>query len=255
MAYLEGITIGQGKIALFLEGKIRTKGILKKEPIEELRISSFYWRPFRIVEWITSEGQGSNASVVDESLAIPELESNEDLLLWRPNYASIAATKGDGLKEEASDSDGLLQLIQNLVQKRLDAQERLAELEPEVRRIQADRRAAAGVLLPRTPGGLRKDAAVMERRQPDHGLLLATSIVMNVPNSVMVKDFTLGERVYVGTVSAVFIDNESSEERDLHLESPGAASLSAALKNASGLTRICSINGNCRALVRQQAQI
>ena len=256
MKALESPNFSRNDIERYFASKIRKKGIIKRETSEEMIVTQLFWRPFRIVRWHSSEGGEVSTSLVDEALCAEEMNDDESLLLWRPKYTVVELVEiHDAVLVETIDEYSVKKVVDALIKRRNDAQQRLYELEPEVHAIQADRRVSASFILPRTPGGLRRDEEIMSKRQPDLGIMLATSIVMNCPEGSEIIEATLDERVLVGTVLAKYTEIETGKSRNLHLEMPGAETLRVAERNANALTRLCSKNENCRCRVQQQASI
>ena len=66
-----------------------------------------------------------------------------------------------------------------------------------------------------------------------------------------IKSGQLGDRVYVKTIAAEYINNETSKSRWIFLETPGASSINDALKQGRALTRICSLNDQCRIRIKE----
>ena len=238
-----------------LQKKAKTTGLLTKKPIETLESYKVVYRPFkRVTLNITGLRVGDTSktvSLIDEELAPLIQDSDHRLLLWRPNYSNLRTIADDTIeldKELDSNEDSLQGIIDDMMEERWTSQELDEEMRPKLRRLQADPLTTISIILPRFPGGLRKEQLILEERKASHAYILATSLVTNCSPRDIITSVDISERVFIETIIAIYraIDGTS---RLLLLESPGTNSLNGAVKAGMALTRLCKLYGNCRNLV------
>ena len=149
--------------------------------------------------------------------------------------------------------DSLLQAtINDLIDRRLAAQQELDESEDDIKRVHADRRAAVAFLIPRRPSSIKKQEELEDERRSSHGIHLATSMIMNCPRGSIVSKGTLGRRFWVPTVMTEFRNLETRRSRLVFLESPDAASLENAVNSGRALTRLCQLDESVSNHVHRQ---
>jgi hypothetical protein len=98
------------------------------------------------------------------------------------------------------------------------------------------------LLLPKSPSYTRKESQLVDEKKLSHSVLVATSLVTNCSIEDTIISAKLGERAFVNTIAAEYINNSTRDSRWLFLETPGTKSLNDALKNGRALTRLCSLN-------------
>lgn len=230
----------------------KKEGILRRREVETTKVSAFLMRPFRQVNWELREISETVSSFVDEGIANVISDPDESLLLWRPNYANLPF-------EDLSDSNvrrspsisqtDLGEKVSSLIERRRSAQEKLAELEPEMRQLQIDRRQAVQLILPRTTLAGFKEARVVKERLTPHSVLLATSMVSNCSNESIIEGVTLEKTVYVPTSFAKYTQIDVERSRLDFIEMAGVSSIGEALRNGRALTRLCTINKEAMRLL------
>ena len=238
-----------------LQKKAKTKGLLNKSPIETLESYKVVFRPFkRITLNITGlrvDDTSQTVSYIDEELAPLIQDSDHRILLWRPNYSNLRTIADDTIeleKEFDSNENSLQGVIDDMMEERWTSQELDEEMRPKLRRLQADPLTTISIILPRSPGGLRKEQLIIDERKGSHAYILATSLVTNCLPKDIITSADVGERVLVETIIAIYRANDGTS-RMLAMESPGTNSLYEAVKAGMALTRLCKLYGNCRELV------
>ncbi|MFX0108751.1 MAG: hypothetical protein ACFE7R_10725 [Candidatus Hodarchaeota archaeon] len=250
MRVLEGRVFTEEEVNKFLQSRIRTSGILRRKHHESVAVFLPVWRPFRIVEWTVLGDSDPHYSMIDERMSPIVTSHNEQLLLWRPRYAAINITSIKSLDEEHSNQSifdsHVERVMTDLYERRKEAQNALAEFDSELREKHTDQQQAVALIIPRTPGSIRKYNELIEKVKPLQSVIRATAIVANLPYKAVIEQGKLGERVHIGTYMALFTDLESGAKRNLILETPGAKSINEALRNGRALTRLCELNEDCR---------
>ena len=243
-----------------LQKKAKTKGLLTKSPIETLESYKVVYRPFtRVTLNITGlreDDASQTVSLIDEELAPVIQDSDHRILLWRPKYSNLRTVSSgtiESKKEFVSNVDALQNVIDDMMEERWTSQELDEEMRPKLRRLQADPLTTLSIILPRSPGGLRKEQVLIEERKGSHAYILATSIVTNCLPKDIITSVDVGERVLVETIIAIYRANDGTS-RMLAMESPGTNSLNEAVKTGMALTRLCKLYGNCRELVSNMSK-
>lgn len=243
-----------------LQKKAKTKGLLTKKPIETLERYEVVYRSFRRVTLnITGLGIGDTSqtvSLIDEELAPLIQDSDHRILLWRPKYSNLRTVVNESIeleKEFDSNEDSLQTIIDDMMEERWTSQELDEEMRPKLRRLQADPLTTISIILPRSPGGLRKEQVLIDERKASHAYILATSLVTNCSPKDIITSANVGERVLVETIIAIYRANEGTS-RMLAMESPGTNSLNEAVKSGKALTRLCILYGDCRKLVLKMSK-
>ncbi len=238
-----------------LQKKAKTKGLLTKKPIETLESYKVVYRPFRRltlnITGLRVDDTSQTVSLIDEELASLIQDSDHRILLWRPNYSNLRTSANNTIeleKEFNSNEDSLQGVIDDMMEERWTSQELDEEMRPKLRRLQADPLTTISIILPRSPGGLRKEQLIIEERKGSHAYILATSLVTNCLPKDIITSVDVGERVLVETIIAIYRANDGTS-RMLAMESPGTNSLNEAVKAGMALTRLCKLYGNCRELV------
>ncbi|MHA2024806.1 MAG: hypothetical protein ACW98U_02800 [Candidatus Thorarchaeota archaeon] len=236
----------------FLESEIKTEGLLAKRNVELLERVSILYRPFRhIILRITGTVPGSEkttSSLIDEDFAGFINDPDHKFLLWRPRLASIyeeSIVEDEEPDEYPGNVKAVQEILDELVSLRWKAQEEDDELRPKLRSLQADPLSTIALIVPRSPGGLRREEEILEKRKGTHAYVLASSLVTNCSPRDIILSAEIGERAYVETIAAEYRDIESNTTRVLILETPGTKSFLDAKKAARASVRICQLYDSC----------
>jgi hypothetical protein len=239
-----------------MQQQAQTRGLFRRECVEKALTYPPLLRPFREVLWHVRTDNSEFWSLIDEDLSRLSLTPDQQLLLWRPLYAKCAWEEGKGHNVSSVNSnpnDSLLQAtVDDLIARRLAAQHELDKSEDEIRKVQADRRAAVALIIPRLPSSVRKQQELEQERRPSQGVQVATSLVMNCPQDAIVTMGTLGQRVWVTTMMIEYQNLETKSSRLVFLESPTAGSLEDAVSSGRALTRLCHLNESVSDYVHRQ---
>lgn len=256
MITLDGPIFNKESLTRTLSKRIRREGV-RRRPIETLTVHPMIWRPFRRVHWHCSMIRGQEkrefSSLLDEQCAPLSKEPDERLLLWRPRYVAFPTTmiaEDDSVPLIDDVESSLVVILEGITSRRNSAQEREKEMEKKVRRMQSDMRAAVSFLIPRTPAALRREDQTVAERKGVQAVIISSSIVTNCPRTAVIDDAVLGDRVYVGTITAEYRSIEGKSSRWVFLETPGASSMKQATRSGSALTRLCRLNDSCLDRVR-----
>ncbi|MFW9926412.1 MAG: hypothetical protein ACFFDM_06540 [Candidatus Thorarchaeota archaeon] len=254
MKKLNGPGYTDSQIYDFLNSETRSEGLINKKSLESLENVFILYRPFRIVT-INLSGTKSNAdqrktthSLIDEDFAGSFTDENHMFLLWRPRLANLI----EDIVEEDEETDlypgnedGVKEVLNELVDLRWRGQEEDEELRSALRSLQVDPLSSIAFVVPRSPGGLRREEEILEKRKSTHAYVVASSLVVNCSPKDIVVSAVVGERVYIETVVAEYKDLESDSTRLLLLETPGTSSLKEAKKAGGALTRLCQLYDSC----------
>ncbi|MFW9805006.1 MAG: hypothetical protein ACFFFC_20325 [Candidatus Thorarchaeota archaeon] len=252
---LHGSSFDMDSVITFMLQQAQRKGVLRREQVEEIAISPPLLRPFREVLWDLREDVSDCRSLIDESVSHVSLTPDQQLLLWRPQYAHFDWIDDDSIHNIANfnpDDSYVQALVDDLLERRMTAQRNLDESEVEARKSQAAKKSALAFLIPRSPGSIRKQEEMEEGRRPSQGILVASSLVMNCPQNSRVVRGKLGLRFWVRTMMTEFRNLETQTSRFVFLESPTSASLREAVSFGRALTRLCQLNEDARSLVHRQ---
>ena len=242
----------------FLESEIKKEGLLAKRDIESLERVLVLYRPFRhVILRISGVAPGTEKtsnSLIDEDFTGYFVDPDHRFLLWRPRLASNIDESI--IEDEEPDSysgnkDAVQEVIDELVRLRWEGQEEDEELRPELRSLQADPLSTIALIVPRSPGGLRREEKILEKRKGSHAYVLASSLVTNCSPRDIILSAEIGERVFVETIVAEYRDPESNATRLLMLETPGTKSLRDAKKAAGASVRICQLYNSCYERIRE----
>ena len=232
--------------------KVRSSGFLSKEPSDTLEYFKVIYRPFRKiflnVTKVRIDDTFRTESLIDEDLFSLVQDSNHQMLLWRPIYKDCPRISSEDEYQSTMDGHALQTLVDEIMEKRWQAQEFDEEIAPKLKRLQVDPLGAIAILLPRTSGGLRKEQAIIDDRKESHAYILATSLLTNCSPKDIITSADLGETVLIETIIGIYTTKEGSS-RLLALETPCTNSFSAALKAGKALTRLCDLYGGCREIV------
>ena len=237
------------KIIKFLSRRIRKKGIFNRETCESLDVHFDLYRPFRFVKWKcsgdTSDVDNNRVSLLDETLAPVVKDLDDQLLLWRPKYSGMKMDEIEVIKQEDIPENiefHLQSVIDDLLMRRTESRDVLLAIDSDLHKMQRDAMSATSLVLPRSPSYPRKESQLVDEKKLNHSILVATSLVANCHIEDDIKSGQIGDRVYVNTIAAEYINKETSETRWIFLETPGASSINDALKQGRALTRICTLN-------------
>jgi len=238
-----------------LHKKAKTSGLLSKKPLETLESYKVVFRPFRRVTLNITGSSTSDTSqkvsIIDEEFAPLIQDSDHRILLWRPKYSNLSTITDDSIELEKKievNEESVQSVIDDMMEERWTSQELDDELKPKLKRLQVDPLTTISILIPRFPGGLRKEQSIIDERKASHAYILATSLVTNCSPRDIITSADIGERILVETIIAIFRANDGTS-RLLALESPGTNSDNEAVKSGMALTRLCKLYGNCRELV------
>ncbi|MHA2065345.1 MAG: hypothetical protein ACXABY_13300, partial [Candidatus Thorarchaeota archaeon] len=211
MQILCGLSFDMDDVQAFMQHETQTRGLFRRKNLETALTYPPLLRPFREVLWHLAADDTEFWSLIDEDLFRLSLTIDQQLLLWRPRYTQCEWDEDQKSRISAIKSvpdDSLLQAtVDDLIDRRLAAQQELDESEDDIRRVQADR-----------------------------------SMIMNCPQGSIVSKGTLCRRLWVPTVMTEFQNLETASSRLVFLESPSAASLKDAVTSGRALTRLCHLN-------------
>jgi len=227
-----------------LRKKVKGKGKLEKYQV--------VYRPFKRVT-LNMTGKRSNDTMQKDSLIDAELapliqDDDHRMLLWRPRYSSSSTIIDEDFHEPEIDSVAVQSVIDDMMEKRWYAQEYDDEMKPKLRRLQADPLSTISIILPRTPGGLKKEQALIEDRKTWHAYIFATSLVTNCSPKNIITSSDIGSTVLVETIIATYQEDDESKQI-LALETPNTRSFKDTIKAGKALTRLCELYVECRDIV------
>ncbi len=235
-----------------LEKLVKKSGFLSKKPQEVLEDYQIIYRPFKRVTLkligINSDEIVTKESLIDAELAPLVVDDAHRLLLWRPKYIECETFTDTSKEDPVLDHVAIQSVIDEMMEQRWHAQDFDEEMRPKLRRLQADPLSTFSVILPRTPGGIRKEKELVKDRAPMHAYILATSLVTNSTSKEIITSADIGNTISIETIIATY-RNDDGATRVLALETPGTNSLKEAIKSGRALTRLCELYGECREKV------
>jgi len=240
-----------------LQKQAKSTGFRSKNPVEKLENYRVTLRPFRKIilnatRSLTDESFQAY-SLIDEELFPYVIDENHQMLLWRPKHAVAKCISQNIDFESSIDEEALQNILDKILEKRWQSQERNDELKPKLKRLQLDPLAAVTFLVPRTPGGIRKEQAIIDDRKESHAYVLATSLLTNTSPKDFITSADIGDVVMIETIIAEY-KTEDGNSRLLALETPGTNSFNEAMKAGRALTRLCELYGNCRDFVSNKSK-
>ncbi|MFW9810571.1 MAG: hypothetical protein ACFFE6_14430 [Candidatus Thorarchaeota archaeon] len=260
MKKLKGPSYTDKQINDFLISETCSEGLIKKTALEKLERVMILYRPFRIVSLVVS-GLESNAdhrktthSLIDEDFAGNFTDENHMFLLWRPRLANLIeeTVEDDGdLDQYPGNEVAVKDVLDELLLLRWKGQEENEELRSKLRSLQVDPISSIAFVVPRSPGGIRREEEILEKRKATYAYVVASSLVVNCTPKEIVVSAEVGERVYIETIVAEFRNLENDSARLLLLETPGTTSLSEAKKAAGALNRLCQLYEKCFKRVQE----
>ena len=235
-----------------LQKKAAKSGRLSMDSEEKLESYHVVFRPFKKVTLnITGkrvDDLQQRFSLIDAELAPLVLDDDHRILLWRPRHANCKTSTDESITQPEIDSAPVQSLIDEMMEKRWQAQEHDEEMRPKLRRLQVDPLSTLSILLPRTPGGLRKEQVLIDDRKASHAYIFATSLITNCTSRNIITSADIGETILVETIIANYRAEDEST-RILALETPGTRSFNDAIKAGKALTRLCQLYVECREVV------
>ncbi|MGY5857969.1 MAG: hypothetical protein RTU63_01270 [Candidatus Thorarchaeota archaeon] len=250
--YIKADWVQKADLADLLQKKVKGAGFLSKKSNETFESFKVVYRPFRKIHLYLTRSSVDDTygaeSLIDENLFPLVQDSNHQMLLWRPKYNDCPRISSEDEYPSRIDVNTLQALVDDIMEKRWQAQEFDEEIKPKLKRMQLDPLSTIAFLLPRTPGGLRKEQAIIDDRKESHSFILATSLLTNCSPKDIITSADLGETVLVETIIGIYKSDDGSS-RLLALETPCTKSFSDALKAGKALTRLCDLYGECREIV------
>jgi hypothetical protein len=238
----------------FLESEIQKEGLLNKRALESFERYMVLNRPFRRIT-LTIDGLGSDSSLgktsialIDEDFAGLITDTDHMFLLWRPRLVELlkeGINDDEEIDQYPGNEKAVQEVLDELIRLRWRGQERDEDLKPKLRSLQADPLSAIAFIVPRSPGGIRREEKLLGELGDSHAYVLASSLVTNSSPRDVILSCEIGERVYVETIVAEYRNIESNATRLLLLETPGTSSLREAKKKAGALMRICQLYESC----------
>ncbi|MHA1636397.1 MAG: hypothetical protein ACTSUB_00135 [Candidatus Thorarchaeota archaeon] len=239
----ESQKFSQGVVQEFLVSKIKKKGVLKKIPIETLKVYMSIDRWFRTVQFTTKSGN-VYTSLVDELLSQYVSEFEDSLLLWRPKYVTGQMSEFTGSlssEEEQERKNKVLQIVERIVRKRKESGKKLSELDESIKKVKVNLQSSVAFLLPKPPSSLRKDESKLAEWREESAIFIASSLVTNCPTDEEIETIELQNGVYVNTHLGIYSNNESGSKRIVALETTRAKTMEDAMRYGRALTRFCDI--------------
>lgn len=248
MQIIEGMDFEGEAVESFLQSRVRHEGLIRRKPMEELTRFEILWRPFREVLFkvvnMTGEPESPSISLVDESLGRIVKETDHRMLLWRPKYSQVPLRQieqADDVMVDKNSQTSVESVIDEIITKRKESQEFDDEIGPELRRAQADPIGTIALIVPRSPGGVRREKKMLEDRSPSHAYVLASSLVTNTSPKDIITSATLGRLAYVHTVIVEYESLDDGCMRHVALEAANASTLTEAEVSGKPLTRLCEL--------------
>jgi hypothetical protein len=236
----------------FFQKKVKGSGFLSKKSNETLESFKVVYRPFRKIYLNITKSSIDDTyqseSLIDETLFPLVPDGSHQMLLWRPKYKDCPRITSEEEYYSKIDEHTLQSFVESILEKRWQAQEFDEEIQPKLKRLQLDPLSTVAFLLPRTPGGLRREQAIIDDRKESHAFILATSLLTNCSPKDIITSVDLGETVLVETIIGIY-ESKDGSSRLLALETPCTKSFSDALKAGKALTRLCDLYGECREVV------
>ena len=244
----------------FLESEVQKEGLMKRRALESFERFIVLNRPFRRVT-LTLNGDDSDSGIrkttstlIDEDFAGLVSDTDHMFLLWRPRLTKIfegTTNEDEELNQYVDNEKAVRAVLDELIRLRWKGQERDDELRPKLRSLQADPLSAIAFIIPRSPGGIRREEKILGELGDSHAYVLASSLVTNCSPRDVILSYEIGERVYVETIVAEYRNIENNETRLLLLETSGTKSLREAKKVAGALLRVCQLYEPCYIRIRE----
>ena len=264
MKKLETPNYSDEVVRKFLVSQVKKKRFRAKNVIESFERFWVLYRPFR---HITLKISGFNSktgfskfskSMIDEDLAGSITDVDHRFLLWRPRLENLneeSFTEERKRNQYSGKEESVQEVIDEMVRLRLKGQEKDEELRPKIRSLQADPLSSIAFIVPRSPGGIRREEKLLDERKWSHAYVMASSLVSNCSPKDVVLSAELGTRVHIETVVAEYRKIENGETRLLLLETPGTLTLRDAQKAGSAITRICQLYKTCSDRIQDDSSL
>jgi hypothetical protein len=254
MQVFPSLQVSESRITQFFTKRIQSSGFLRSQALETVKILPFSWRPFRRIRWECATDRGvatkSCFSYVDERCLSVISEPVERLLLWRPNYSELQpeplSPKGIETWPDKEDVAALELFISQVVENWKTAQTMVTSITPEIRKTQSSIFTGFGAFVPRTPARRHRERELVDDRKSHQAMLRALSMVLNCPEHYSIERGIVEDRVGVGTLAAQYTHLDDQSTRYIALETAGAHNLTEALKKGRALTRLLTLNEQCK---------
>ena len=243
----------------FLESEIQKEGLLNKRALESFERYMVLNRPFRritltIDRSVSDSGlEKTSSSLIDEDFAGLITDTDHMFLLWRPLLTKLlkeGINEDEEIDQYPGNEKAVREVLDELIRLRWRGQERDEDLRPKLRSLQADPLSAIAFIVPRSPGGIRREEKLLGELGDSHAYVLASSLVTNSYPRDVILSCEIGERVYMETIVAEYRNIKNNAIRLLLLETPGTHSLREAKKRAGALNRICQLYEACYNRIR-----
>ncbi len=233
--------------------RTKKRGVLRREPIESYQIGQSTMRAFRYIHFFDSDNNAVSTSLIDEEFTPLVRSFEEVLLLWRPRYVSLVKEDApfDYPQERTSNvkREYLKSTVNDLINERRTAQEKLSDLRDDIVKIQDNLRSSTSLFLPRSRSSIRKHEEIAKMKRSADGVVKASSLVINCLDTSIVKSASIGNCVLVATTLIKFRSLENDSSRILALENPSTGDIPDALSKGRALTRLLDINEKCRQML------
>lgn len=260
MIAFDGIELEPSAVEKILMSRASSEGVLRRRHIEEFVSYSILKRPFREIRFrvrnLRTDEVRMETSFLDEGLAGEIDERDHAILLWRPKYKHVRRiTTNIGASATRTDAvEDIQRIVEDVLSHRYEAQEYDDELGPKLRKAQADPIGTIAFIVPRSPGGVRREQKMLEERSPLHAYVLASSLMTNTDPKDVIESAEIGETVFVHTAAGEYRGIESSSTRYLFMENPGAVSFSEAIKLGRPLTRVGELYPQRAAAILRESE-
>lgn len=241
--------ITERNIQNFALSNVRKRGVLKRVEIEEVQFRFPVFRPLKRIHFYDGLNVEVSTSLIDEELSGLTIDFNEHILLWRPLYFELTHSIDHESETAADNSSNVQDIVDNIVDIRLNTHQDLQDFEPQMRDVKVNWRSTTSLLVPRTPSSLKKQEEVEDHQRMMIGILTATSIIMNCKNEDRIEFGKIGESIYVETAVLRYARIDTTSTRIVALEFPNIDTIREAERAGRALTRLCSINKSCHKIV------
>ncbi|GAH88531.1 unnamed protein product, partial [marine sediment metagenome] len=222
MKKLETPNYSDSEVRKYLGSQIRKKGFRTKKDLESLERVRVLFRPFRHVT-LKIDGIDSDTgiskfskSLIDEDLAGNIKDEDHRFLLWRPRLANLLEKNIYEVEESdqyPDNEEAVQEVLDELIRLRWKGQEEDDELKPQLRSLQADPLSVIAFIIPRSPGGLRREEKILDKRKSSHAYVIASSLVTNCSPRDIMMSADIGDRIYIETIVAEYRNLESNATR------------------------------------------
>jgi hypothetical protein len=154
--------------------------------------------------------------------------------------------KGIETWPDKEDVAALELFISQVVENWKTAQTMVTSITPEIRKTQSSIFTGFGAFVPRTPARRHRERELVDDRKSHQAMLRALSMVLNCPEHYSIERGIVEDRVGVGTLAAEYTHLDDQSTRYIALETAGAHNLTEALKKGRALTRLLTLNEQCK---------